>query len=112
MSLWLLAAGVVSGILAGLTGMMEAMKVPRARKLGITWIHGGANVVALIAAFINWVLRWGDHAAAVVPTGIALSVCVVLILGFTGWLGGELSFRHGIGVSPTIGSRRQPDDRV
>lgn len=102
-SVWLLGAGVVSGVFAGLTGALEAVKVPRARKLVITWIHGGANVVALVAAAINWVLRWGDHAQAVVPTGVALSGCVVLILGFTAWLGGELAFRHGVGVSASVG---------
>lgn len=47
-SLWLLGAGVVSGIFAGLAGALEAAKVSRARKLVITWIHdGGANVVGL-----------------------------------------------------------------
>lgn len=102
-SLWLLGGGVVSGVLAGLTGALEAVKVPRARKLGITWIHGGGNVVALLAAAINWALRWGAHDQAVVPTGIALSGCVVLILGFTAWLGGELVFRHGVGVSTSVG---------
>lgn len=102
-SLWLLGAGVIAGLVAGATGALEAIKVPRARKLSSTWIHGGGNVVALLAAAVNWVLRWGDHAGAILPTGIVLSVCVVLILGFTGWLGGELSFRHGIGVSPGVG---------
>lgn len=108
-SLWLLGAGVVSGILAGLTGTLEAVKVPRARKLAITWIHGGANALALVAAAVNWGLRWGDPAGAIVPTGVALSLCVVLILGFTGWLGGELTFRHGVGVSPDIGSAEPRD---
>src|SRR5690554_3099156 len=85
-SFWLLGAGVLLGVLAGLTGTLEATKVPKARNLAITWIHGGANVVVVIAAATNWTLRWGDHAQAVVPTGIALSGCVVLILGFTAWL--------------------------
>jgi uncharacterized membrane protein len=107
-SLWLLGAGVVSGVFAGLTGALEAVKVRRARKLAITWIHGGANVVALLAAAINWVLRWGDPALPIIPTGFALSGCVVLILGFTAWLGGELSFRHGVGVSTSVGGVAGP----
>src|SRR5690554_3958889 len=80
-SFWLLGAGVVSGILAGLTGAIEAAKVRRARGLAITWIHGGANALALVAAAVNWAIRWEDHTAAASAVAIALSVCVVIILG-------------------------------
>jgi uncharacterized membrane protein len=31
-------------------------------------------------------------------------VIVVAMLGVTGWIGGELSYRHGVGVSNNVGS--------
>ena len=40
----------------------------------------------------------GDPGAMVVPFGIILSAVVVAIFLVTGWLGGELVFRHRIGM--------------
>jgi len=40
----------------------------------------------------------GDPVVAVVPFGFFLSAIAVFILLVTGWLGGELVFRHRIGV--------------
>jgi uncharacterized membrane protein len=39
-------------------------------------------------------------------TGVILSAVTVGILGVTGWLGGELSYRHGVGVVARDGGRR------
>ena len=100
---WLLVGGVVTGLLAGLTGIIELMGVPRARNLTMAWIHGVANVAALVLAMINVGIRWTDHVGPADSAGLALSVVVVLILLVTGWLGGELSYRHGVGVSETVG---------
>ena len=43
----------------------------------------------------GWVATPG---IVVVPLGIILSAVVVVIFLVTGWLGGELVFRHRIGV--------------
>jgi uncharacterized membrane protein len=37
---------------------------------------------------------------AVIPLGIALSLITDGILVVTGWMGGELSYRHRVGVTP------------
>jgi uncharacterized membrane protein len=42
--------------------------------------------------------RWDDAAAGVLPLGIVLSGLVTVILVVTGWYGGELAYRHPIGV--------------
>jgi uncharacterized membrane protein len=47
----------------------------------------------------NWYSRYEHSTSAVVPTGVILSGVVVLILLFTAWKGGELVFRHGVGVA-------------
>jgi uncharacterized membrane protein len=46
---------------------------------------------------INLILRWHND-AAIPKIGIYLSVIVVLILLYSGWKGGELVFKHGMGV--------------
>ena len=43
-------------------------------------------------------IRLPDATDAVLPGGIVLSAITVATLGVTGWLGGELFYRHKIGV--------------
>lgn len=100
---WLLIGGVVTGLLAGLAGIVELLGVPRARAMTSAWVHGLGNVVALVLATVNIALRWNDAGGPPGSTGLVLSLVVVVILLVTGWLGGELSYRHGVGVSDNVG---------
>ena len=56
-----------------------------------------ANVTAVVLEVVNLVLRL-NNPDFILSTGIWISAVVVLILLYSGWLGGELVFRHGIGV--------------
>jgi uncharacterized membrane protein len=58
----------------------------------------GGNVAALVLSLINLILRQGNPAEPIVPTGLAISIVVASLLGVTGWFGGELTFRHKVGV--------------
>jgi uncharacterized membrane protein len=54
--------------------------------------------VVLIELY-NWYTRYRDGAEAIVPTGLLLSLIVVLMLLFTGWKGWEMVYRYRVGVS-------------
>jgi len=97
-SLWLIGVGFAAGILAAITGFSEFFKVKRVRDRSAGWLHMGGNVAAMVLSLINLVLRQGNPAEPIVYTGLAISVVVATLLGITGWYGGELSFRHKIGV--------------
>lgn len=97
-SIWLIGVGFASGILAGITGMLDFLKIKRVRDRSAGWLHMGGNIVAMVLTLINWLLRLGDPNAAILPWGLTLSVIVATLLGITGWFGGELTFRHKIGV--------------
>ena len=56
-----------------------------------------ANVTAVVLELVNFILRLKDP-DFIDSTGLYLSGIVVLILLYSGWKGGELVFRHGIGV--------------
>ena len=56
-----------------------------------------ANVTAVALELVNLVLRLKNPDSIASP-GIYLSGIVVLILVYSGWKGGDLVFRHGIGV--------------
>jgi uncharacterized membrane protein len=97
-SWWTLAAGVVTGALSGIVGAIDYFTIARARQHSSGWIHAGGNVVVLILALVNWLIRMGSPADAVLPWGMVLSAIVAILLLITGWAGGELVYRHKIGV--------------
>lgn len=97
-SVWLIGAGFGAGILAGITGFLDFTRIKRVRERSAGWLHMGGNVSALVLSLINLVLRQGNPAEPIVFTGLGLSIVVASLLGVTGWFGGELSFRHKVGV--------------
>lgn len=97
-SVWLMGVGFAAGILAAITGFLDFFKVKRVRDRSAGWLHMGGNVAVMVLTLINLVLRQGNPAEPIVYTGLAISIVVATLLGITGWFGGELSFRHKIGV--------------
>jgi uncharacterized membrane protein len=97
-SFWLMAAGILGGLLAALPGLVDWLAIPdntRAKAIGL-W-HGGGNVVVVILFAISWFIRRGK---AEVPTSgaLVLSFVALVLALITGWLGGELVDRLGVGV--------------
>ena len=101
-SFWLVTAGAVTGLVAAVPGLIDFVGIRRVRELGMAWVHAGGNVLAVAISLVSVYLRWNDPAAAVLPWGLVLSLAVAAILGVTGWIGGEMSYRHGIGFAGTV----------
>ena len=97
-STWLIGLGLVAGILAALVGMSDFLKIPRVRKRTAGWAHMTLNVVALVLTAVNFGMRFNDPTGFIIPLGTVTSVVVATLLGAGGWYGGELSFRHKVGV--------------
>ena len=97
-SLWLIAAGFISGVLAAIFGLTDFVTIERVREHKIAWIHFIGNATALVIALINWQLRLSSSPESVPLWGLILSVITAAILLITGWAGGELAYRHKIGV--------------
>lgn len=98
-SIWLIASGFVTGLAAALAGLIDFMTIRRARAHLSGWIHLIGNTAALGLALINWLARVSDPASFIQPWGLVLSLVITALLAVTGWTGGELSYRHQIGVS-------------
>lgn len=94
---WLLGIGIVMAALAAVAGLTDFMGNDRIRSLSDALQHMLANVTAVVLEIVNFILRLNSD-DAIPSVGIYLSVIVVLILLFSGWKGGELVYRHGIGV--------------
>lgn len=98
MAWYMIAAGIIGGLLAALFGFIDWLGLPsntRAKAIGL-W-HGCLNVLVVILFAVSWVLRRPDPAS---PTGLALALSfgAVVIAVVAGWLGGELVDRMGVGV--------------
>ncbi len=97
-SLYMIAAGVIGGLVSAVFGLADWLGIPagtRARRVGA--LHGIGNVVVTALFAVSWFLRL--PAPARPPTGaVVLSLLGVLLALVTGWLGGELVERLGVGV--------------
>ena len=96
-SRYLLAVGLVMAAAAAVTGLTDFMGDDRIRGASDAVKHMLANVTAVVLELVNVFLRLNNN-DAIPKVGIYLSAIVVLILVYSGWKGGELVFRHGIGV--------------
>ncbi|GAB4035674.1 DUF2231 domain-containing protein [Spirosoma jeollabukense] len=96
---WMITAGLLAGVVAAVPGWIDWLAIPtstRAKRIGL--IHGAGNVVVLLLFGLSWFLRTdepGYHppTLALVSSGLAF-----MLTGLTGWLGGELIDRLGVGV--------------
>jgi uncharacterized membrane protein len=101
-TVWLLGAGLIMAALAALAGLTDVLGDMQIRNLSDAWLHAGGNVVVVLIELYNWYSRYEYGGAAILPTGIVLSLIVVLILLFTGWKGWEMVYRHRVGVADTL----------
>jgi uncharacterized membrane protein len=101
-SLWLLGVGLIMAALAAVMGLTDVLGDDQIRNLTDAWLHAGGNVIAVVIELYNWYSRYVHGTGAIVPTGLILSLVVVLILLFTGWKGWEMVYRHRIGVADQL----------
>jgi len=99
-SFWMLIAGVITGLLSAVFGFVDWLAIPsktRAKRIG-AW-HGIGNVIVVLLFATSWWLRRPEPVAPS-HTALAFSFSAFVIALVTGWLGGELVDRLGVGVDP------------
>jgi uncharacterized membrane protein len=100
-SYFMIAAGIVSGLLAALFGAVDYAAIPagtRARRVGA--LHGTGNVVVVVLFAVSWLLRKGAPGHVPSTSAFVVALVAALLATMTGWLGGELVDRLGVGVDP------------
>ncbi len=97
-SFWMSAVGLAMGLVAAFFGTFDLFLIREVRRHVSAWTHMIAGVMVLALAALNVWVRWADPVAAVWPWGLMASSFMLLLVMVAGWLGGTLSFRHGIGV--------------
>lgn len=103
-SYWMIVAGLIGGLTAAIPGWIDWFAIPsgtRAKAIGL--MHGLGNAFGVIGLFgASWFFRRNtpEH-----PPELAmlLSLGGLLVGCVTGWLGGELVDRLGVGIDPNAG---------
>ncbi|UUR08199.1 DUF2231 domain-containing protein [Sphingomonas glaciei] len=110
---WLLGAGLLTALLAAAAGMADYLGDDRVKRIGAATRHMIANIVVMTLEAVNLVARLTGGTDQVGTLGVWLSLASVVILAYSGWLGGELVYKHRVGVQdrggPGDGGAGLPD---
>jgi uncharacterized membrane protein len=91
-----MGGGILGALVAAIPGMVDLFSITTGRTRVIGLIHMSINLVVVVLFVINF---WIRTSAEVASTGaIWFSGISVALLAISGWLGGELVFRHRVGV--------------
>jgi uncharacterized membrane protein len=94
-----LAGGIVGALLAAIPGFIDLLSLPSGKVKRIAVTHMAINLAAVVLFAVNFGLRLNSAPGASVPT--LLTLIGVVMIGVSGWLGGEMVYVHGVGVQPT-----------
>jgi uncharacterized membrane protein len=97
-SYYMIGAGVIGGLAAAVFGWLDWFAIPRgtrAKSIGL-W-HGALNVVVVGLFLLSWLLR-RENPALPSTEAVVAGLLGVVIAAVSGWLGGELVDRLGVGV--------------
>ncbi|MDX6614510.1 MAG: hypothetical protein QOD75_3696 [Blastocatellia bacterium] len=99
---FLIAAGILGAAAAAIPGIIDwaAIKDREAKRVA-NW-HGRINIVALIVFCLSLYFRLernGDIVGHRLTIPFLLSLVGVILISISGYLGGDLAYRYGIGVS-------------
>ncbi|ADB40118.1 DUF2231 domain-containing protein [Spirosoma linguale] len=98
---WMITAGLLWGVVAAVPGLIDWLAIPaatRAKRIGL--FHALGNVVVLILFGLSWWLRTDESNYQPSTLALISSFIAFGVAGVTGWLGGELVDRLGVGVDP------------
>lgn len=96
---WNIAGGIIGGLTAAVFGLIDYYAIPqgtRARRVGL--LHGVGNVFVIALFGLSLWIRWASGDIAPPLIALACSFLGVGLGAITGWLGGELVNRLGVGV--------------
>ena len=106
-----LLAGTIMAAVAAVPGLIDWLSLKEPKVVKIANWHARLNVIALLVFAGSFYLRTtggaeltGDNHT--IP--LLLSVLGVVLISISGYLGGELVFKHGVGVDPDPVTTNRP----
>lgn len=106
-----LLAGIIAAVVAAVPGLIDWLSLKDKDVVRIANWHARLNVIALLVFAASFYLRTASGSnllsgSYTIP--VMLSVLGVVLISISGWLGGEMVFKHGVAVSS--GSSVSPEE--
>ena len=106
-----LLAGIIMAAVAAVPGLIDWLSIKDEKVVKIANWHARLNVIALLIFAASFYLRTASGGAMIggshtIPVG--LSLLGVILITISGWLGGEMVFKHGVAVDTSTDG---PPDR-
>jgi uncharacterized membrane protein len=110
-----LLGGIIAAAAAAVPGFIDWLSLTDKAVVKIANWHARLNVIALVIFAGSFYLRTTSGASLVsgshtIP--LALSVLGVVLITISGWLGGEMVFKHGIAVSSAATEKAGEETKV
>ncbi len=97
---WLVGIGFLAGVAAAVLGFLDYSQLRRGTRVQRTAMtHMVINLGVLLLMLISFLVRLATGFDEVSIGGFVLSLVALLLLAVSGYLGGELSYRHGVRVA-------------
>lgn len=99
-SKFMIAAGCIGAIAAAVPGIIDWLTIKNGDANRVANWHARLNITALVVFAISFFLRLGSYSEFVgrkLTIPFLLSLVGVILISISGWLGGELTFRYGVG---------------
>ena len=97
---FMIAAGCLGAIAAAIFGIIDWLSIKNGDVKKVANWHARLNIAALVVFAISLFLRMGSYSELVgrkLTIPFLLSLVGVILITISGWLGGELVFRYGVG---------------
>ena len=103
-----LLAGTIAAAVAAVPGLIDWLSLTDKAVVKIANWHARLNVIALLVFAGSLYLRTTSGSGVVSNSytiAVALSVFGVVLISISGWLGGEMVFKHGVAVEAQSADR-------
>ena len=104
-SKFMIGAGCLGAVAAAIPGIIDWLAIENGEvKKAANW-HARLNIAALVVFAISFFLRLGSYSEIVgrkLTIPFLLSLVGMILISISGWLGGELVFRYGVGQRDSI----------
>ncbi|MFC0681174.1 DUF2231 domain-containing protein [Lysobacter korlensis] len=97
---WLVGIGVIGALVAAVFGLMDLSILTRgtkARRVALT--HMALNIAAIVLFAVSFLLRLNGPQEGPAVAGFVAALVGFAAVGASGFLGGELTYRHGVRVA-------------